>query len=90
MGQNKYCKKGVETMITLSTPTMLTINQTADRIGLAKHFIRQLCLENKICHVKAGSKYLVNFEKLIDFLNTGESYNNINDLCGLNGIRQLR
>ena len=53
-------------------PTMLTINQTAERSGLAKHYIRQLCVQNRICHVRAGQKYLINFEKLAEFLDSGE------------------
>ena len=53
-------------------PTMLTINETAVRSGLAKHFIRQLCVQDKICYCKAGQKYLINYEKFIDYLNTGD------------------
>lgn len=56
-----------------NVPTMLTINETAERSGLARHYIRQLCLQNKIRHVKAGNKYLINLEMFIDFLNTGEN-----------------
>lgn len=56
-----------------SIPTMLTINQTAERSGLAMHYIRQLCLQGKITYCRAGSKYLINFEKFVDYLNAGES-----------------
>ena len=52
-------------------PTMLSIDESAKRSGLPAHFVRQLCITNQIVYVKAGTKYLVNFEKLIDFLNTG-------------------
>ena len=55
-----------------NTPRMLTIEETAKRSGLAKYYIRSLCWQNKICHVRAGQKYLINFEKFIDFLNEGE------------------
>ena len=54
-------------------PTMLTISQASEQSGLAKHFIRQLCIQNKICHVRAGQKYLVNFEKLAEYLNIGHN-----------------
>ena len=67
-------------------PTMLTINQTAERVGLAKHFVRQLCLQNKICHVKAGNRYLINLERFIDYLNTGET---ANSSTASSGIRDL-
>ena len=52
-------------------PTMLSIAEAAERSGLPQHYVRQLCLTNQIVFVRAGRKYLVNFEKLIDFLNTG-------------------
>jgi len=53
----------------MTAPTLLTIKQTAERTGLAVHYIRQLCLENKIVYRKAGAKYLINFEKFIEYLN---------------------
>lgn len=59
---------------TTQIPQMLTIKDAAERTGLANFYIRQLCLQNKIIHVKAGRKYLINFDKLIEFLN-GETKN---------------
>ena len=53
-------------------PIMLTINEAAELLGLAKHYIRRLCIENKICYVRTGKKYLINLEKLIEFLNSGD------------------
>ena len=54
-------------------PTMLTVNETAERCNLAKHYVRQLCLQKKIiCH-KAGNKYLINYDKFIDYLNNGDN-----------------
>lgn len=53
-------------------PTMLTIKETAQKAGLAEHYVRQLILQNKVIHVKAGKKYLINFELFVNFLNTGE------------------
>ena len=52
---------------------MLTIRETAERTGLAVHYIRQLCLQGKIIYRKAGNKFLINYEKFIEFLNTCES-----------------
>ena len=52
--------------------TMMTINELAEHTGLAKHFVRQLALQNKIVHVRAGRKILINYERFIDYLNTGE------------------
>ncbi len=52
-------------------PTMLTIKDTAARTGLSEHFLRRLCWSGQITTVKSGRKYLINLEKLIDFLNEG-------------------
>lgn len=54
-------------------PRMLTIKETAKETGLAEYFIRQLCISGEIVTVKAGSKYLVNLDRLIEYLNTNKS-----------------
>ena len=51
-------------------PTMLTIVETAQKTGLAKHYIRQCCLQNKIVHIRCGKRILINFGKFCEFLNT--------------------
>ncbi len=56
----------------MQIPTMLTLKQAAKATGLAHHYIRQLCIQGRITHVRAGKKYLVNLERLIEFLNIGE------------------
>ena len=53
----------------LNIPTMLTIKETAEKTHLAEAYIRRLVWNNQICYVRSGKKYLVNLEKLIDFLN---------------------
>ncbi len=50
-------------------PRMATINEAAEITGLAKYFIRQLALTNKVKTIKAGKKYLINVDKLIEYLN---------------------
>lgn len=50
-------------------PRMLTIKQTAAETNLPYEFIRQLCLQKKIVFIRTGNKYLINFEKFIDYLN---------------------
>lgn len=52
-----------------SIPEMLTIRKAAERTGLSYDCIRKLCLQKKITFVMVGTKYLVNFDKLVDFLN---------------------
>ena len=54
-------------------PKMFTIKKTAKESGLTEYFIRKLCLENKIIFVKSGNKHLINYEKFVDFLNSGET-----------------
>ena len=56
----------------MEIPEMISIRQAAARTGLSYDYIRKLCLQQKIVYVKAGTKYLVNFGKLIAFLNDGE------------------
>lgn len=54
-------------------PRMLTIKQLAAECkgtGITEWFIRSLVLENKIAYVKAGNKYLVNYDRFVEFLNT--------------------
>ena len=52
-------------------PTMLTIKELAERTKLSYGFIRTLCIQKKIVHIKSGSKYLINYEKFLEYLNTG-------------------
>lgn len=51
-------------------PHMETIKNTAKLFGLAEHFVRQLVIKGEIVAVKAGCKYLVNVDKLAEYLNT--------------------
>ena len=50
-------------------PTMLTINKTIELTGLSKYYLRNLIADNKIVYLKTGNRFLINFEKLIEFLN---------------------
>lgn len=56
-------------MDNLNIPTMLSIKQTAERTHLSETYLRKLVWENKICFVRSGRKYLINLEKLIEYLN---------------------
>lgn len=53
-------------------PTMLLIKETAKRSGLPEHFIRAAVNDGRIVHVRAGRKILINYDKFIEFLNTGD------------------
>lgn len=62
-------------IILSSPPQMLTIKETAERTGLSYDFIRKLCLRRKIIFIRSGAKYLVNYDRFIDFLNAGDMHN---------------
>ena len=53
-------------------PTMVTIREAATKTRLSYDYIRKLCIQGKVVHVRAGSKFLINMEKFVDFLNQGE------------------
>lgn len=55
---------------------MATIKETAKETGLAEYHIRQLCLNREIIAVQTGRKWLVNVDRLVDYLNQpGERVN---------------
>ncbi len=53
-------------------PVMLTLREAAEKTGLSYHYLRKLCMTDRIVYIRAGNKYLINFDKLIGFLNSGE------------------
>lgn len=73
---------------TLDVPRMATINEASEITNLAKYYIRQLALKNKIKHVRAGKKILVNVDRLIEFLNNGDDAAN-NTASNKFGIMQV-
>ncbi len=56
----------------MTIPTMVTLNEASAQSGLSYDYLRKLCLQKKIVYVRAGCKYLVNLEKLVEYLNQGE------------------
>lgn len=51
-------------------PTMKTIDETAALLGLPKYWVRQKVLNGEIVAVRSGKRYLVNVDKLIEYLNS--------------------
>lgn len=47
---------------------MLKLREAAEVTGLSYHFLRQLCLQNKVFHIKAGNRYLINSESLMAYI----------------------
>lgn len=58
-----------EDMGTKALPQMKPIKEMMALTGLSYTYLRQLCLEGKIVHIRAGKKYLINYDRFIDFLN---------------------
>lgn len=56
----------------MQIPKMIGISEASKQTGLSYDFLRKLCLQNKIVYVRAGVKYLINWDKLVEFLNQGE------------------
>ncbi len=55
----------------LKIPTMVTLAEASKQTGLSYDYLRKLCLMDQITHIRAGKKYLINLEKLVDYLNGG-------------------
>ena len=57
----------------MQVPKMLTIEETARAFNLPKNFVRKAVLDGRIVHVKAGKKFLINAQKLEEWLNAGDT-----------------
>lgn len=55
-------------------PEMVSIREAARRTGMSYAFIRKLCQEKKIVYVQAGSRCMVNFSFLVDYLQHGKGW----------------
>lgn len=56
----------------MAVPKMVSLAEASKESGLSYDYLRKLCLQNKIVYVRAGVKYLINWDKLIEFLNHGD------------------
>lgn len=52
-----------------TAPDMVTVRELANRTGLSENHIRKLCKTDKIKYIRAGVKYLINYDRFIDYLN---------------------
>lgn len=52
-------------------PEMLSIKEVSARTGLSYELLRKLCLTNKIVYIRSGAKYLINFDRFVEYLNEG-------------------
>ena len=53
-------------------PEMVTLKEAAHRTHLSYDYLRKLCLSKTIVFIRAGTKYLINFGKLCEYLDQGE------------------
>lgn len=51
---------------------MVTLKEASSRTGISYDRLRKMCINNQIVYIKAGSKFLLNWGKLMEYLNTGE------------------
>lgn len=56
----------------MTVPTMVSINQARNETGLSYEFLRSLIREGKITYIRTGKKFLINLEKLVEYLENGE------------------
>ena len=54
-------------------PRMGTLKEAAALAGIPYSAIRKMCITGKVVHVRVGTKYLVNLDKLAEYLETGDS-----------------
>ena len=58
----------------LKIPEMVSVREAARRTGMSYAFIRKLCQEEQIVYVQAGSRCLVNFSFLVNYLQHGRGW----------------
>lgn len=51
-------------------PEMIGLREAAARTGLSYSYLRLACLRGELVHVRSGKKFLVNFGKLVEYLDT--------------------
>ena len=49
-------------------PVMLGLREAAERSGLSYSALRLMCIRGEIVHVRVGTKYLVNWSRLLEHL----------------------
>lgn len=56
----------------LKVPRMESIPTTAALLNLPVHFVRQKVSSGEIVAIKAGRRFLVNVDKLVEYLNSSK------------------
>ena len=55
----------------INSPTMLTLKDAAKITNLSYDSLRKLALTKSIVSIRVGTKFLINYEKLVEYLNNG-------------------
>lgn len=50
-------------------PHMVTINEAARATGVSAYTVRRLAKQNKIIYIKSGTKFLINLDRFVEYLN---------------------
>jgi hypothetical protein len=61
----------------------------AENIGISKHLIRSLSASGQIPTIMAGKTRLINYDVLMEFLNTGSIQRAVNKTPEAGGIRPI-
>lgn len=65
-------------------PEMIPISEASRRTGLSYENLRRLCLQKQIVHIRVGAKnnkFLINYDRLIEYLNTSNGSGGDKDDC---------
>lgn len=54
-------------------PRMMTFKKLSEQTGISEFHIRRLIKSNRIKYIRTGTKYLVNFDKFVEYLNNGDT-----------------
>lgn len=60
-------------------PKMITLLEAAECTGLSYDFLRKRCLDGTLVHIRSGRKFLINSNKLAEYLNDGGCANAADD-----------
>lgn len=52
-----------------TVPHMVTIRKAAELTGVSQYAIRRMCRSGEIVFIKTGTKYLINIDRFMDYLN---------------------
>lgn len=60
------------TVETKVLPKMCRIKEAAELSGISQYRLREFCKQKKIVCIRTGNRFLINMDKLAEFLNEGD------------------